>query len=293
MKKRFALLFLLVILLIPTAVSAQESVTIKKLNIQFWPEYDRPEMLVMYTFELADETPLPTQVAIQIPANAELNAVAKIADGKMLTLPYETPERDKDWVTITLLIDEATGYRVEYYEPLTRDAEKRSFSFLWKNDLAVESLFVEFQQPLNSKNLTSEPLLLKTTQDGVIYHTLLVGEVPANEPFRLTLSYEKENDFLTVSSMPVEVGGEPRGSKSTSLSDALPSILIGVGVLLILGGLFYFYSAGRSEKPSRKKHRPRSKKSSATGHSIYCHECGTRAKSGDRFCRSCGAKLRV
>jgi hypothetical protein len=26
---------------------------------------------------------------------------------------------------------------------------------------------------------------------------------------------------------------------------------------------------------------------------LYCHECGTRAQTGDRFCRVCGSKLRV
>ncbi len=295
MRKRFVFLLFIAALLIPITVSAQEETVIKKLNLQLWPEYDRPEMLVMYTFELADDTPLPVEVKFQIPANAELNAVAKIANGQMLTLPYETPTRDTDWVTLSFLIDEATAYRIEYYQPLEREAATRKFFYLWQNDLTVENLFVEFQQPLNSTDLQTEPLLLKTTQEGLIYHTLAVGEVAAKEPFRLEISYKKENDFLTVSTMPVEASGEPRGSEGFSFSDSLPSILVGIGVLLILGGLFYFFKSGSKNTPRKKHHPRRSAKSakSAAGRSIYCHECGARAHAGDRFCRSCGAKLRI
>ncbi len=295
MKKRFALILLVAFLLISSSVFAQESVTIKKLNIQLWPEYDRPEMLVMYTFELADETPLPASVQIRIPTNAELNAVAKIVDQQMLKLDYETSKQNADWVIITILADELSGFRVEYYVPLIREEKERRFTYLWQNDLAVENLFIEFQQPINSKNLKTEPLLLKTTQDGIIYHTLPVGKVAANEPFRLELSYEKDNDFLTASTMPVEVGGESRGGKSSSFRESLPSVLLGLGVLLIIGGMFYFFAANRQPKAPHKKHRPHSRRvsASAAGRGVYCHECGARAHSGDRFCRACGAKLRL
>ena len=213
----------------------------------------------------------------------------------MLTLPYDTPVREGDWVIITLVIDELTSYRVEYYVPIEKNGSARDFSFSWKNDAPVESLFIEVQQPPSASNLKTTPTLPDIREDEMIYHTLFAGEVKAGDVFSLGISYEKDNDNLTVSSMPIEVGGAPESNAgSFSLSDSLPTILVGVGVLLIVGGLLYFFLAGRSDhniaKDSRKRHAP---STASAGGNIYCHECGGRAQSGDRFCRACGAKLRV
>ena len=79
---------------------------------------------------------------------------------------------------------------------------------------------------------------------------------------------------------------------SVSLEAALPLILLGIGILLIAGGLIYFFTAGKrntAPEKDRKRHSPSS--ASADGN-IYCHECGSRASSSDKFCRSCGVKLR-
>ena len=294
MRKWLLSLVVLSFFLAPISVSAQSDLNIKKLSIQFWPEYDRPEMLVMYSFELAEDTPLPAELHVRIPINAEINAVAKFSEGKMLTVPYDTPVRDGDWVIITLVIDELTNYRVEYYAPLEKNGANRAFSFLWENDSAIKSLFVEVQQPASAKKLIITPTLPETRVEELTYHTLLAGGVNAGEIFTLDISYEKDDDNLTVSSMPIEVGGAPENvSNSFSLNDSLPTILVGVGVFLIVGGFLYFFFAGRNNdiaKDSRKRHVPRS---ASAGGNIYCHECGSRARSGDRFCRACGAKLRV
>ncbi len=251
-------------------------------------------MLVMYSFELADDTPLPAELRVRVPVNAEVNAVAKFSEGTMLTLPYDTPVRDGDWVIITLVVDELTSYRVEYYAPLEKNGSNRNFSFRWEDDVAVENLFIEVQQPLNARNFKTTPTLPDTREDELTYHTFSAGGVKAGDIFGLEISYEKDNDNLTVSSMPIEVVGAPENDAgSFSLSDSLPMILVGVGILLIVGGLLYFFLAGRSnhrDGNTRKRHAP---STVSSGGNIYCHECGSRASAGDKFCRSCGVKLRV
>jgi len=92
--------------------------------------------------------------------------------------------------------------------------------------------------------------------------------------------------------LPVEVGGAQEDNSGFSVRDSLPSILVGAGVILIAGGLIYFFMAGRSSdmpKKSRKRHSP---STASAGGNLYCHECGARARSGDKFCRSCGARTR-
>ena len=294
MRKIFLFLIALSLLFVPTLAYAQSDLRINQLNIQLWPEYDRSEMLVMYSISLVEGTPLPAELDIRVPANAEINAVAKVSGDSMLTLPYDPPVRDGDWTIITLIIDELTTYRVEYYAPIEKNGTTRNHSFLWESDYDIDALFLELQEPPNTTNLTTTPALIEANpmQEGIIYHTLAAGAISANAPFSLEISYDKDNDNWTVSSMPVEVGGAPeKNTSSFSFSDSLPIILAGVGIALIFGGVLYFFLAGRSNiNEPRKRHKPRE---ASAGGNIYCHECGSRARSGDKFCRACGVKLRL
>lgn len=283
MRKTFLFLLVLSLLLMPTLAHAQSNITIKELDIQLWPEHDRPDMLVMYTFSLSEEVSLPANIKIRIPANAELNAVAKDEGEVPINVPYDTSLQNDDWLIIALTITDLATYRVEYYAPLEKNGSTRNFSFLWESDYDAESLFIEFRQPLNMTNLTTTPTL--PDSDREIYHTLTRETFSANESFSLEISYNKGNDDL----MPVEVDGlGENASSSFSLSESLPTILVGLGILLIVGGLLYFFLAGHSRntpRESRKRHK-------SSGGTKYCHECGSRASGNDKFCRSCGVKLR-
>lgn len=51
-------------------VRAQQGVTFESVQIDLWPEYDRPDMLVVYRFVLAADAQLPTELSLRIPAAA-------------------------------------------------------------------------------------------------------------------------------------------------------------------------------------------------------------------------------
>ena len=298
MRKFVLLVFLVSLMVFPNIAQAQNNVQISEMTVQFWPEYDSPDMLVMYSFVLSADTPLPAEVKIRIPANANLNAVAKTDTDSLVNTPYDAPVKEGDSVVITIPVDDLANYRVEYYVPIEKNGSTRSYDFVWESDQAINSLYVQFQQPPTSSSFTSSPMLPESSpaSGGIVYHALDMGDLAAGSEVKLSLSYEKDNDDLTVSSMPIEVGGgslpETNESSSFSSADTLPIVLVGLGILLIVGGLVYFFMSGRSnnEKEPRKRHTPRA---ASDGGNIYCHECGSRASSGDKFCRSCGVKLRL
>jgi hypothetical protein len=68
-----------------------------------------------------------------------------------------------------------------------------------------------------------------------------------------------------------------------------------IGLFLIgLALFFYWRSTQVPEQKSRRRRRSGSnQEQEADGEQAYCHECGTRAHPGDRFCRTCGSKLRI
>lgn len=295
MRKWFIFILLVSLLIFPTLAEAQNGITIKELRVQLWPEYDHPDMLVMHSFSLTEDSTLPAEFQIQIPANANLNAVAKTKNNSMVNVPYDAPVAEGDWIVITMLIDDFANYRVEYYLPLEKKGASRNYSYLWQSDYHVQEMFLQFQQPPNSTNLSLTPTFPTITPvaDGSIYHDMVLGSVAGGEDFTLSISYDKANDDLTISALPVEVGGALESSSNRfSVSDSLPTILVGAGVLLIAGGLVFFFMAGRSADMSKKSRQRHAPSTASAGGNVYCHECGARARSGDKFCRSCGARTR-
>ena len=109
--RKFMLLFVLVsLLLLPTSVQAQGDVNFSELTIQLWPEYDHPDMLVMYSFTLAADSVLPAEVQVRIPASANLNAVAKVEDGTMMNVPYDAPLKEGEKAQVDVKTKMEPGY---------------------------------------------------------------------------------------------------------------------------------------------------------------------------------------
>ena len=81
---------------------AQSVVEFDLLQVDIWPEYDRPEVLVIYRMSLADTVSLPAQISLHIPAAAgqPYNVANQDVDGMLYNLEYSlTPEGD--WVRVT------------------------------------------------------------------------------------------------------------------------------------------------------------------------------------------------
>jgi hypothetical protein len=144
-----------------------------------------------------------------------------------------------------------------------------------------------------------------TGNDGLVYYNKDAGSLPAGQTFTLSISYEKSSDDLSATSLRVQPAApvdDTQGETSiqTFLSGALNNKIVAwslgiLGVALIAGGAVWYWQTGKSrqEEQPRRRHRPAvlSEVEEAGGH-IYCHQCGKRAGPGDRFCRTCGTKLR-
>jgi hypothetical protein len=94
---------------------------------------------------------------------------------------------------------------------------------------------------------------------------------------------------------------EPLPSESTGTSNLNLWLTIGLGalgVLLIGGGIFWYWRSSQRETAPRRRSRGRAGSRAIevqpdAGDAVYCQQCGRRAASGDRFCRTCGTRLRL
>lgn len=285
---------------------AQSEGTFKELNVSLWPEYDRPGVLVIYRIVLPDNTSLPAELTVRIPASATLNAVASLqADGKLLNAPYEQVVKG-DWAEISFTTT-MPGSQIEYYDAsLTRDGKLRKYRYSWPGDYAIDALGIEVQQPLGATNMVTSPDLGsgKTREDSLTYYTANIGSLPQGQEFDLSLQYEKSDETLSAAGLGVQpsipVEDDAEGWRSW-LTTALPWVVAALGLALIVGGGVWYWRS-RKRKAERREPRRRRKPSTAAeratvaappaGQPVYCHSCGNRASQGDRFCRTCGTALR-
>lgn len=296
--RRITLLTVFLLLLsIPTLAGAQSSAPVlDELIIQVWPEYDQPAVLVIYDFRVA-QTALPVTLKIRVPKDGNIFAVAQSTSEGLMNVPYEPPVGEGDYDVLTLTLTESSIYRVEYYAPLVRSGIKRSYTLDWPGDYAVDYLQVFVQKPIGARNLTTQPGLPELPGlDGFVYAQGEFNNLPTGRPFSISFEYEKDDNTLSIANQTVSLTGalETAQGSTFSLTSSLPWLLGGLGVVLIVGGVFWFWKSGRAQKggsdSTRRRHAARSQNDVSEG--TYCSQCGKRAEGGDRFCRACGARLR-
>lgn len=299
--RNWRLLFLfLLCFLIPTRAAAQGNVQFESMDVALWAEYDQPSMLVIQEFVVSKSASLPVKATVRFPSEGNLIAAAYEMDGQLVNAPFENSAEQGGWKTIILTVEEYAPYRIEYYQPLKREGNKRSFTFDWLGDYPVKQFNLQVQLPADSANVQpSFPFAsLGLTSDGA--HLLGTNEASAlklGQPYQLTISYERESETLSdlgaVNQVQLSAPIDEQTPGRASV-DQIPWLIGLAGLAMIAFSVFFYWRSLRGSSASGRQTRRRAKtaESETAGQARYCHECGARSASGDRFCRTCGNQLR-
>ncbi len=286
------------VLLPREAVSAQ-AVEFDNMEIDIWPEYDRVEALVIYKITIAAQATMPAQITLRMPNGAVQppTVAMKDVDGQLYNLNFTTAA-DGDWIKVTFTAP-SPNLQFEYYDPgLIKDGDARNFEYHWPGDYAVNNMVFRVQQPSHATNMTILPTqgTMSVESDKLTYYTNVVGNVQAGTNFTYKISYNNP-DGLTA-----PLGSVQPPNPIPSTNQAIPgvsstTVMIAIlGVLLIGGGVAWFFWQRRPQLSVQRRHPPaRTAPSSGReiryGEAIYCHQCGKRAAPGDVYCRICGTRL--
>ncbi len=280
------------------SAQAQNTLSFSSLRVQLLPEYDQRSMLVIYDFDLPGDTQLPVGVTIRFPKDANLIAVASLSsNNSLIDADYLGPSASGDWQSITVQAQTKTTYHVEYYQPLSIQGQLRQFTYLWPGDYAVDDFTITIRIPIDTTNITTQPILTSSQDStGTSFLTSDIGALTAGQEFPLQLNYTQTSDTLDVNQSRLQPS-EPLGSNTLGrvmISNYIPYILGLVGLLLILGGAIYLWQSRHTADAlvGRRRHAT-AQAEDASPDAVYCHQCGTRAERGDRFCRVCGSRLRT
>ena len=308
MKKLVLLLVVMACLFAPVRAAAQQAVHIAKMEIDLWPEYDQPSVLVIYRISLAQDTTLPTNVSLRIPIGAQVNAVAvKDVDGQLLNITHQSETANGFQVLqfqVTL-----PDFQLEYYDPgLKKDGTQRTYLYNWPGDYVVDQVDVMVQQPFDATqtSIIPGPVTNRANSDGMTYFSKPVGSLSAGQSFKLEIAYQKPTDRLSAEFMQVQPSAPLPTQPTTAdtLTQIWPWALAGLGVVLIAGGGYWYWRSSRQPaarvkrrsrgpSPAKQSVQTASSEEAGAGDAIYCHQCGRRAGPTDRFCRTCGSRLRT
>ncbi|HEX5810317.1 MAG TPA: zinc ribbon domain-containing protein [Anaerolineales bacterium] len=297
MRKWLVVPLLISLLTFPSVVGAQSTVKLDLMGIELWSEYDKPSMLVINQFVVSPDTQLPARVTLRFPKEGNLVAVAVESSDGLFNKDFDPPAEQGDWQAVTINVETYDPHRIEYYQPLTRDGDKRQFKYQWFGDYYAKEFSVSILVPADSTELITSPVLQSTgaSANGLgISGTVVKNDLKMGNSFQFDLEYQRTSSVLMDAEAADQVQpSEPVGTDTpgrVSITN-LPLIIGGFGLALIGIALFTYYRSTQSNdtKPLRRRRA----NSAEGGEQAYCHECGARANPGDRFCRTCGSRLRA
>lgn len=294
-KNLFALLFALIMTLVPHSSRAQGWLQFDELLIEIWPEYDQLDVLVIYRGILSSAEALPAEVIFQIPVEAgQPNAVAiRNEEGQLMSVQFERTVHG-DLAEISFL-SPSREIQFEYYDPgLERDGKSRSYRFIWLDGHLVQNAYVQVQQPHGAYEMLIIPELKDGFEggDGFFYYFDNIQAL-TSDTFTLQLSYQKENEALSIATASDQSGVppiEPENTFSARGGELVPWVLGGIGFLTIATGVFLYWRSEKSGDSVRLR-QTRKLGGDSTNKALYCSKCGSRTRKNDLFCRECGHKL--
>lgn len=245
------------------------------LQIEIWPEYDRPRALVIFKGELAESAALPADVALRLPAASGGPSAVAYADasGKLFNL-VSKQEAAGSFVMVRISPPQRF-FHIEFYDTLAADKPQREYRYTWPGDLAVDKLSVLVKEPAAASNFAVLPNLDIAGQspDGLNHRAAQLGAFKAGQQLPIEIRYTK-TDARPSTEIMASAAPAP-SAQPDAAAPTWPLALVAGGVVVLLGATAALVWRRRRVKPSGR----------------FCPKCGGATKAGDRFCANCGAAL--
>jgi len=270
-----------------TSGAPKKNPRLASLQIEIWPEFDRPAALVILGGELAADVALPAAVSLRIAASSGGPTAVASSTGPgagLSNMKHERKHAD-DFITISF---EATQrlFHVEFYEPLATGTPERIYTYVWPGDFAVDRLNVILQEPAGAVFLSAQPSLDATTtgQNGLRYRSSELGALKAGKQLPIKISYTKTDARTSqeiLQPKTADLSPAPTPS-STGKTPRWWALVFAIAAALVIGAVTAFLWWQGRRKISRAQ----------PGSTSFCPKCGAQPASGDRFCSKCGAPLK-
>ncbi len=161
MPSKTLIVALFVILLSPVQLPAQDTreddLSIGRMRVMIWPEYDDQSVLMVYDGRFEDDEKFPTVTDFQIPKGAIINDICSLSpDGQHFCQLYET-SKGNEFDMIHMSLPFSNFYVSFHFNSINVENPQRNLKTVIRASHPIGYLEVDIQQPLHSTEFTISP----------------------------------------------------------------------------------------------------------------------------------------
>lgn len=247
MLKRTVPLLLLCLLWSGWAVA--EGLTIGRMRVSVWPEFDDPGVLVTYDGRFSDAAAFPTKTSFFVPKNILISDACSLSpDGQHFCQIYRTSDRGA-WNEVELWLPFPNFYLSFHMAGPDLGSEQRHFDYRIRLNHPVEVLELDVQQPLRAEAFTITPGGAEASEKNGFNHFgyRLEGLKPGEERV-FAIAYRKADaqPSIDIKYSPMsgpKVWGSPDSARKNT--GIYIQALFGSGLLTLLGLLWLLFRKKR------------------------------------------------
>jgi len=278
----------------PAPAGAVADTRINTMEVEIWPEYDDPRVLVIYRGTMAPDQSFPTDFTFVVPSDAQVHMAGAVDEnGGHVHALFRERDRGDGTKEIFYSLEHPNLYMEFYYDPFT-GAEQREFSYPLVSPFPIQDLKVSVQQPLRATGFGVTPSTSNVAQDqnGFSYYVVSLGEVPAGDGRSVSVAYRKTDREPSVA------GKQASGGVAQPQRRTMKGILAGTGILLLgVVGIGLFASSQRKRARSgggvnATRPAPAPPGQARSTSTRFCTQCREEIDRADKFCGNCGHKVR-
>ncbi|MCP4326945.1 MAG: hypothetical protein GY791_00700 [Alphaproteobacteria bacterium] len=237
---------ILVLLMFPPFVAqgwATDGLSIGRMRVMIWPEYDDPSVLVVYDGRFSDDSKFPTTTDFFIPKGAIINDICSLSpDGQHFCQLYEVSEGERH-DTAHLSLPFSNFYLSFHHAPIDVEAAERRIEYVIKANHPIGSMEVDIQQPLRSTNFAISPSGGETYSEKDFDHfTYTLEDIAKGEDRVFKIGYIKETkepsvDVKFASMTGRRVWGSPYETQRNVRT--IIYVMFGTGVFMVLAAMLW------------------------------------------------------
>ncbi len=143
---------------------AQDGLKLTNWDVEVWPEYDKPAVLVLYHGALVEGTSFPQTLRIPLPAGVTVNAVADVdAEGGLFTVPWRSETNEKGQAVVFDL--EKPNFVVEFYADVLSPPPSQNFELSLSAPYDAQDGSLSLRQPSRASDMQLTPALAQNGTD--------------------------------------------------------------------------------------------------------------------------------
>lgn len=239
---------LVVLLLsVPEYSRAEEVLSIGRMKIAIWPEYDDPGVLVIYDGRFADSSRFPIKTSFFLPKDAVISDACSLSPrGQHFCQLYEIIKRG-EFNEVKLFLPFPNFYLSFHTYPDAGKTGNRAFDYHIRTNHKIETLELDIQQPLRSTVFNLSPASETSSKEkGFNHFKYTFSTVPGGEHKLFKIAYTKQDQLPSVDIKYSRMSGDKVWGSPYATQRQAKSIIYIVffsglaGLMLALSGYVYY-----------------------------------------------------